>query len=134
MGDVGSCFLGFLFGALALLGERLAGLPALLWVILLGVFVWDATLTLLMRFLRGERWYQAHRCHAYQRLLRAGWSHGALANGFLLYNVLVLWPLAIWGYLQREHLWLAVLVSLLLSMSAWGVIQWRYTGNRGADS
>lgn len=133
MGDAGSCFLGFLFGALAILGEKQAGLPVLLWVILLGVFIWDATLTLIMRMLRRERWYRAHRSHAYQRLLQLGWSHAGLAAGFLFYNVFILWPLALWGYWQREFLWLALLVSMALTMTVWGVVQWLYFRNRGMD-
>lgn len=132
MGDVGSCFLGFLFGALAILGEKEAGLPALLWVILLGFFIWDATFTLLMRVVRGERWYEAHRCHAYQRLLQMGWSHARLATGFVLYNLFVLWPLAAWGYKHDEVLLPAVLISLLVTLILWAVVQWQYARNRGA--
>jgi Fuc2NAc and GlcNAc transferase len=94
MGDVGSCLLGFLFAVLALIGERHGTVPVLLWVILLGGFIWDATLTLCMRVVRGERWYAAHRSHAYQRLVQLGWSHRRLALAFLALNLLVLWPLA----------------------------------------
>ena len=36
------------------------------WVILLGVFVVDATVTLISRIVHGERFYEAHRSHAYQ--------------------------------------------------------------------
>jgi len=75
MGDVGSGFLGFLFGGLAVASEQDRSMPALLWVLLLGPFFVDATLTLLRRVARGERWYVAHRTHAYQRAVQAGWSH-----------------------------------------------------------
>ena len=51
MGDVGSGFLGFTFGALAVASENDGGVPLLLWVLLLGVFVVDATVTLLRRTL-----------------------------------------------------------------------------------
>jgi Fuc2NAc and GlcNAc transferase len=80
MGDVGSGFLGYLFGALALAGERSGGLPAVLWVLLLGVFFVDATLTLVTRMVRGERWYAAHRTHAYQRSVQRGWSHARVTG------------------------------------------------------
>ena len=40
-----------------------------------GPFFVDATVTLLRRMLRGDRWYAAHRAHAYQRAVQAGWSH-----------------------------------------------------------
>jgi Fuc2NAc and GlcNAc transferase len=75
MGDVGSGFLGFLFGGLAVAGEKENTLPALVWLLLLGPFFVDATVTLLRRMIRGERWYAAHRTHAYQRAVQAGWSH-----------------------------------------------------------
>jgi Fuc2NAc and GlcNAc transferase len=40
-----------------------------------GVFLFDATATVLRRMLRGERWYAAHRSHAYQRAISMGWGH-----------------------------------------------------------
>jgi len=75
MGDVGSGFLGYLFGVLAVASENADALPALLWLLLLGPFFLDATVTLLRRLARGERVYHAHRTHAYQRAVQAGWSH-----------------------------------------------------------
>jgi Fuc2NAc and GlcNAc transferase len=75
MGDVGSGFIGFLFGGLALASENAHALPALLWLVLLGPFFMDATITLLRRIARGERWYAGHRTHAYQRAVQGGWSH-----------------------------------------------------------
>lgn len=75
MGDVGSVPLGFLAGALAVLGVH-SGLFDL-WVPLLifSPFIIDATVTLLRRLLRGEKVWQAHREHYYQRLVLAGWGH-----------------------------------------------------------
>ncbi len=75
MGDVGSGFLGFFFGGLAVASENARALPALLWLLLLGPFFVDATVTLVRRMLRGERWHTAHRGHAYQRAVQSGWTH-----------------------------------------------------------
>jgi Fuc2NAc and GlcNAc transferase len=75
MGDVGSGFLGFFFGGLAMASENVHAVPALLWLVLLGPFFVDATVTLLWRMARGERWAAGHRSHAYQRAVQAGWSH-----------------------------------------------------------
>jgi Fuc2NAc and GlcNAc transferase len=80
MGDVGSGFLGFLFGALAVASENAHALPALVWLVLLGPFFVDATVTLIRRMVRGERWLSAHRSHAYQRAVQAGWSHGRVTG------------------------------------------------------
>lgn len=89
MGDVGSGLLGFLFAALAIVSERAGAVPLLVWIILLGLFVFDATLTLLRRVARGERWYEAHRSHAYQRAVLAGWSHARVTSTVLLMNLLL---------------------------------------------
>jgi Fuc2NAc and GlcNAc transferase len=75
MGDVGSGLLGFLFATSAVASENAGGPPLLAWLLLLGVFVFDATVTLFRRLARGERVYEAHRSHAYQRAVQAGWSH-----------------------------------------------------------
>ncbi len=76
MGDVGSTFLGFLAGTLAIMGVH-KGLFDL-WVpaLIFSPFIVDATVTLLRRLLRGERVWQAHREHYYQRMVLLGWSHG----------------------------------------------------------
>jgi len=96
MGDVGSGMLGFAFGVLAVAGERSGSLPALAWVTLLAVFVVDATVTLVRRVARGERWYLAHRSHAYQRLVQSGWSHAQVVAGASAVNI-ALAGAAWWG-------------------------------------
>jgi Fuc2NAc and GlcNAc transferase len=92
MGDVGSLVLGFLFGALLLygLGTGALSLPLALLVMLL--FLTDATLTLLMRVIRGERWYNAHRQHLYQRLIGSGWTHGSVAILYQAINLTLVLP------------------------------------------
>ena len=75
MGDVGSATLGLLAGALSWQGWR-AGLFSWWFPLLVfSPFVVDATVTLVRRILRGERIWQAHRSHYYQRLVLSGWSH-----------------------------------------------------------
>ncbi|MED7667596.1 glycosyltransferase family 4 protein [Pseudomonas moraviensis subsp. stanleyae] len=95
MGDAGSGFLGFILGALAL--ESAWVRPELLWcwIILLGVFIVDATLTLLRRLFRGEKVYQAHRSHAYQHASRRYQSHLAVTSIVVLINLLWLLPIAL---------------------------------------
>jgi UDP-N-acetylmuramyl pentapeptide phosphotransferase/UDP-N-acetylglucosamine-1-phosphate transferase len=77
MGDSGSIPLGFLLGwlmlDLALAGQKAAGLILPLY------FVADATLTLLARASRGERLWQAHRQHFYQRAVLGGATHSGVA-------------------------------------------------------
>lgn len=75
MGDVGSILLGFLAGALSVLGVHQRQFD--LWppVLIFSPFIVDATVTLCRRLLRGEKVWRAHREHNYQRLVLAGWSH-----------------------------------------------------------
>jgi Fuc2NAc and GlcNAc transferase len=79
MGDVGSGFLGFFFGAIAAAGARDGSVPLLAWLPPFAVFLVDATVTLLRRIARGDPWYAAHRSHAYQRAVQAGLSHGTVS-------------------------------------------------------
>ncbi|HET7569591.1 MAG TPA: glycosyltransferase family 4 protein [Gammaproteobacteria bacterium] len=75
MGDVGSGTLGFLAGLFTLWGARADVFPFWVGVLVFSPFVVDATWTLLRRTATGEKPWQAHRVHAYQRLVRAGWGH-----------------------------------------------------------
>lgn len=80
MGDVGSIPLGFLLGWLLFdLLARGLWLPAL---ILHAPYVADTTLTLLRRLLRGEKIWQAHRVHFYQRAVRGGHSPAVVVRRF----------------------------------------------------
>ena len=79
LGDAGSIPLGFLAAAMGLLGWQ-SGVW-LFWFPLLvfSPFVLDATVTLMRRALRGEKVWQAHKVHYYQRLVGLGWSHRRMA-------------------------------------------------------
>ena len=78
LGDVGSIPLGFLAGGLGLFGWLEGLWSAAFPLLVFSPFVVDASVTLLRRAWRGEKIWQAHREHYYQRLLRLGWSHGRL--------------------------------------------------------
>lgn len=79
MGDAGSIPLGFLAGTLGLVGIAQDVWPWWFLLLAFAPFVVDATVTLLRRALRGEKVWRAHREHAYQKLVRSGWSHRRLA-------------------------------------------------------
>ena len=94
MGDVGSSYLALMIFFVALLTVQAGWLPYQAWLILGAVFVTDATVTLLTRMARRERWAQAHRSHAYQRLAQRWRSHRAVTLGVIAINLLWLLPLA----------------------------------------
>ncbi|MEW8507351.1 MAG: glycosyltransferase family 4 protein [Candidatus Thiodiazotropha sp.] len=70
MGDAGSGFIGYALGVFTLYTANASPVSFWSWVILLGLFVVDATWTLGVRVLAGEKWYQPHAKHAYQHLAR----------------------------------------------------------------
>ena len=89
--------------------------PLVVWLILTGVFFVDATYTLLRRFLSGQRWYQAHRSHAYQHAAVLLASHKRVTVGVMLIDILWLLPLAtaavIW---PRHEIWMLTIAYLPL--------------------
>lgn len=115
MGDTGSTWLGFMIFALALLTIQAGWLSYAAWLVLGAVFVADATVTLLTRMARGERWYEAHCHHAYQRLARR-WQgernagHRSVTLLAATVNLLWLAPMA-WACMQWPQ-WMPGLIAL----------------------
>ncbi|HEV8678445.1 MAG TPA: glycosyltransferase family 4 protein [Stellaceae bacterium] len=88
LGDVGSVPLGYLLGFLLLsLATRGLWQPALILPL---YFLADATLTLLRRLARGERVWQAHRRHFYQRAVQRGLDHAVVVRRVILANLLLI--------------------------------------------
>jgi Fuc2NAc and GlcNAc transferase len=122
MGDTGSGFLGFTFAVLAIASEGAASLPLVYWVLLSGIFVFDSTVTLVRRVVRGQVWYAPHRSHAYQRLVAMGYSHARVAGGVVGFNVLM-WgvlALAVSGWL---HLGVAAAIELVALTVAYLLVE-----------
>jgi Fuc2NAc and GlcNAc transferase len=122
MGDVGSASLGFLILLLALISEQLYGIPFLLWMILYMAFLVDATLTLLRRMFAGEKWYEGHRSHAYQRLHQAGWSHVRVLWMFISINV-ALSILAMMAFFYPNLLLVMLFLSILFMVVLYWVVE-----------
>lgn len=94
MGDAGSGFLGMTLGVMSIIAAWRQ--PELLWswIVLLGIFVVDATMTLLRRLQRGEKLYEAHSYHAYQRVARRLGAHRPVALTVGAINLFWLLPIA----------------------------------------
>lgn len=115
MGDAGSGFLGIVLGAMALQAAWSNVELLWSWVILLGVFIVDATWTLIQRMIRGEKLYQAHRCHGYQK--SAGrWGHSKVTLVVIVLNIIVLLPISILVAVGKLNGMLAV-VSVYVALS-----------------
>jgi len=94
MGDACSGFLGFALGLFAIITSLEGAINLWAWLILFGVFLVDATTTLIRRVLRGEKWYEAHKSHAYQIISRHFGSHQRVSVSVLIINLLWLLPLS----------------------------------------
>ena len=94
MGDGCSGFLGLMLGLLSFQAAWVLPQMFWVWIILLGVFIVDATLTLIGRILNKERIYEAHRSHAYQIAARRFNSHKVVSITVGLINLIWLIPIA----------------------------------------
>jgi Fuc2NAc and GlcNAc transferase len=94
MGDVGSGYLGIAIGGLSLMAAKQHHELLWVWIILLAVFVSDATVTLIRRLLRKQKPHVAHRSHAYQHLAIRFGSHAKVSLLVLAVNVVWLLPIA----------------------------------------
>ena len=103
MGDVGSCYIGYVLAVLVLASSSQHSAAIWVWLVLGGGFFVDATVTLVRRLTRGERVYNAHREHAYQWQSRRFRSHATVTTSFTVLNVLWLLPAAILCAFQPER-------------------------------
>jgi len=120
LGDVGSVSLGYLLGFLLL--DLAARGRWKLALILPLYFLADATITLLRRLARGERVWEAHRQHFYQRAVQRGLGHGSVTARVIAANVLLIG--CGWAAENGAGLYAlaaaVVIVVLLLASLAWG--------------
>ena len=90
LGDSGSYFIGALIAGGVLLGSSQGASPAVLFAPL-ALYLGDVAHTLLRRKRRGEALMEAHREHAYQRLVSiAGLSHAVVALLVAVASIVVL--------------------------------------------
>lgn len=114
MGDVGSGFLGFLFAAMAVYAHEKNSISLIYSLLLMSVFLVDTGYTLIIRLMRRQKLSQAHRTHAYQKVVQKGVSHRQLAIGVTVFNC-ALGALSL--VLRFEQ------ISLMTSFAlAWGLI------------
>ncbi|KJS01666.1 MAG: hypothetical protein VR65_07905 [Desulfobulbaceae bacterium BRH_c16a] len=119
MGDVGSGFLGIILGFFAIMTMNNGEMSFFTWLILFGAFFVDATVTLIRRIFTGQRWYSAHRSHAYQILARRLGSHKRVTAIVILLNIFWLYPLACFSTLYPTYNLLLTCVALI--PLGWGV-------------
>src|SRR5262249_33130343 len=88
MGDGGALFVGALLAvATVLLSRPNMSAPSAAPALVLGVFLFDTSYTLVKRLLAGEPVLQAHCRHLYQRLVKAGWDSKKVCWVYLALNL-----------------------------------------------
>ena len=120
MGDVGSGFLGFWVAAVALVLDRAGMLSVWTTTILMSVFIADASVTLLRRMARRERWHEPHRSHAYQALARRWHGHRRVTVTLWAVNLVFVLPMAALSVQERSRApMLAALTLAALAVLVW---------------
>lgn len=114
MGDVGSTLLGFNIAVLALYFQNEEISSLLIWVMLSSLFWFDATLTLFRRYRNRENLLQAHRKHAYQRIVQAGFSHQKTLLYSFLINIFILFLVVLSIYFDEYVLVFTIINVLFL--------------------
>lgn len=122
MGDVGSGYLGMQLGIVGCLLAIESRVTIWTWIILGSMFLADASVTLVRRVLRRQKWSDAHRTHAYQHLSRRLGSHSKATLLFVAVNCAILLPLG-WvsvrdPSLAPELACLAILLCAVLALAA----------------
>ena len=119
MGDVGSTLLGYNIAIFTIYYANQESSNFWIWIILFGLFWFDATLTLFRRYHNNERVSEAHKKHVYQRLTQIGWSHSKVVIVSIVLNI----SLFLVVYFLSN-----ILVSFLISIIV------LYTSTRYVDS
>ena len=118
MGDVGSAFLGYSFAVLPFLSIREWGentinqmfLP-IIAVLLVWLFVFDTIFTFVRRIFNGEKVWEAHRGHVYQRLVIEGFQHQSVTILYGLFSALI--ALTTGLCLINKGVWEIVLIFII---------------------
>lgn len=120
LGDVGSYLLGGLIASIAI-AAIVSGVPFLAVIGPISVYLADAGATLVRRAVTGEKWYQPHRTHAYQKLTDFGLSHLQVAlcvSAVAAINAAI----GVWSLVEPTMWILQSVVMLTICIAYWAGI------------
>jgi Fuc2NAc and GlcNAc transferase len=112
MGDVGSTQLGFILAVFGIYFHNTLEFSILNWIMLTSPFWFDATLTLFRRMRNREKLSEAHRKHAYQRIVQSGFSHEKVNFFLIIINLFIIVLISV--YREVKFLQIPVFVLSLL--------------------
>ncbi|MCC5940061.1 MAG: glycosyltransferase family 4 protein [Balneolaceae bacterium] len=121
MGDAGSLFLGFVFGAMPFLAAATVdslSIGMAVWIggLLLWPFLFDGAFTIFRRLYSRENIFQAHRSHLYQKMNIGGWKHHSISFIYLLFSLLSLLIALLFVYGSHTFQWILVVLLILFSL------------------
>lgn len=114
MGDVGSTQLGFILIVLGIYFHNEHTLNFTSWLVLTSLFWFDATFTLIRRIKNKEKISQAHKKHAYQRIVQCGFSHLKTSLSALVINIVVFISLILGVKLNIVEPYILILTVIML--------------------
>jgi len=112
MGDVGSTFLGAVFAGLVLQASN--WLEAMEILLVATPLLGDACLCIPRRLIAGQKVFQAHRLHLFQRLHQAGWPHASVSTFYICATTVLAFALLFGGVR-----WVIGLAALELLVGVW---------------
>jgi Fuc2NAc and GlcNAc transferase len=134
MGDVGSAFFGYTFAVLPFLAERETPQRTPVFFIaalfLLWLFVFDTSVTVLIRILQRKKIWEAHREHLYQKLVIRGCTHQSVTGIYGFLSLLIIVVLIFRLYFQQEGIFFDLVLIAILSSALFVFGQNRHLFNR----
>ena len=129
MGDVGSTLIGFNIAVLALwYVNNFELIDISLILVITSVYWFDATITLLRRFVNKEKLSEAHRKHAYQRIVQSGYSHQKTVLIVLGINIIML-LLSLLMFYNVIDGFLGFLICIIINMIFYYIVEHKYRFN-----
>jgi len=122
MGDAGSVFLGYIFGALVVYSTMLNEVSVFTWLIIFSYFIADTTATQVARLILSKKWRKPHRSHAYQNIARIINNHLRVTISVIAYNILWVFPLLILSLTKPDM----ALIATILAITPAFVVSFKY--------
>ncbi|PPU96217.1 lipopolysaccharide biosynthesis protein [Xanthomonas populi] len=113
LGDGGSGALGYVLAGLLSLTVASGQVSWLISWLPLTAFLADAGFTLLSRMLAGQRWWEPHAQHVYQRLARKLETHVAVTSVYLAFSIVAF---CLYVLIRHDPVWMQLTDAL-----TWGV-------------
>ncbi len=125
MGDVASVPLGFIFAGFAVYGVNAGVFGWWIPVLVMSVFIVDASLTLAARVIQQKQWYTAHKQHVYQRLIERELSHSQVSMVYQAINVVIVLPALALVKMYPQYAILTTVLTLCMLGTGWYIANWK---------